>query len=108
MHNDVMRTAYAVMSLWSFTDCKGLQTHYRAEAVLDGSQLSKRQLVIWLFCFIFLVSMPLLAPTLDNADPLFALVIIPRFCSSDNTSYLCAPQLRWRVKTQLGAVYMQT
>jgi len=34
--------------------------------------------------------MPFLAPTLKNADRLFALVITPGFCPSDNARYRCA------------------
>jgi len=58
---------------------------YCTEAVLDGSQMSKKHLVIWQFGLFSLAGsaqMLFLAPTLDNADPLFALVIIR------NTQYL--------------------
>jgi len=42
---------------------------------MDGSQLSKTQLIVWQFICISIGRMPFLASTLDNADPLFALVI---------------------------------
>jgi len=52
------------------------------KAVLDGSQLSKRYLVVKTVSvitglFISVYRMPFMAPTLDNDDPLFALVISP-------------------------------
>jgi len=43
---------------------------------------------------IFIGQMPFLAPTLDNDDPIFVLVIAPVFIW---TTY------RWRIKTQLVA-----
>jgi len=51
---------------------------YSTESVLDGFQLSKRHLAMAVL-FTSYDRMPLLAPTFDNADPLFTLVITSGF-----------------------------
>jgi len=52
---------------------KGQHVPCCAEAVLDGFQWSKRRLIIWQF-FFSIGRMPFMAPTLNDADTLFAVV----------------------------------
>jgi len=62
--------------------------------------LSRCQMISGYMAVLFtsIARKPFLAPTLDNADPLFALVI--------HQVSICTI-LRWRIKTQLVAVYNQ-
>jgi len=60
---------------------------YRTEAVLDGSQLSNSHMLYGSFVYFHSPDALPSAPTLDNVDPLFALVAI---C----TTY------RWWIMTQ--------
>jgi len=74
-HTSSSLLTFNVMRLQDFRN--GPHYLYWTEAMLDGCQLSKWQLIIWQFFHFHLPNtLPeILAKILDNTDPLFALVI---------------------------------